>query len=436
MKRVLLFAASVFASVTVVSAQETGRLDVKTGWTLSALPCASFSSDQGFQYGLFGDVYFFGDGSTYPEYLHDIGFEISHYTKGRTRLLANYDSKYLIPGIRINASVTCVLDPFYNFYGFNGAAQPYLPSLSANHDTRINYYGMRRDMLRVLADFQGNILPHMNWAAGLAYWNYNLGNQKDNGYYDTSVSLYRDYIDNGLVGGNEKDGGTRLELKAGIVYDTRDREAAPNRGVWAEFYLGGSPDITGDGFNYLKLNAHFRHYISTPARWDGGGINLAYHLAYSGTLAGEVPFYMQQNIPTLFLRQIVSEGLGSSNTIRGFYCNRMVADGYAWANVEIRIKLFSFTFLRQFFYVAVNPFFDCGAVVQPYRAAEMAAMLATSAGDIAGSARTFEHSAGAGVKMAWNENFVMSIELAKVLGDECLEMGPGTWINFSMGYAF
>ena len=435
MKRILLLAAAVIASLTVVSAQEAEK-KVKTGWSLSTLPSVSFSSDQGFQYGIFGNLYNYGDGSTYPEYRHSIGYEVSHFTKGRTRLFLSYDSKYLIPGIRVNASVTYMLDPLYNFYGFNGAAQVYQPQMSANRETGVNFYGMSRNMLRVLADFQGNIAPHFNWAAGFAFWNFKIDKQMDYGYYNPDYSLYHDYITHGFIRDSEKDGGTRLELKAGLVYDTRDREAAPNRGIWAELYFGGSPSITNDNFNYLKLNAHFRQYISTPIQWKGGGINLAYHLAYTGTIAGEVPFYMQQNVPTLYLRQMISEGLGSGNTMRGFYGNRMVADGYAWANAELRIKLFSFTFLKQFFYVAVNPFYDCGAIVQPYRVEEMAKVFPSSAEQIAKQARTFEHSAGIGVKIAWNENFIVSVEMAKALKNSGLEMGPKTWINIGTGYAF
>lgn len=435
MKRYVLLAVGFFASVLLISARETEK-KVKTGWTLSALPCLSFSSDQGVQLGAFGDVYYYGDGSTYPEYHHDIGFEVSQYTKGRTRIITYYDSKHLIPGIRVNASATYVLDPFYNFYGFNGSAQPYVPSWAANRDMGRNYYGMRRNMLRILADFRGNITQYLHWAAGLAFWKFRLGDQKDNGLYDVKNSLYQDYIDNGLIRENEKDGGTRLEFKAGIVFDTRDHEAAPDRGIWSELYLVGSPSITGDGINYLKLNAHFRHYISTPVQWNGGGINLAYHLAYSGTIAGEVPFYIQQNISTLYLRQVISEGLGSGNTIRGFYGNRMMADGYVWANAEIRIKIFSFTFLRQFFYVAVNPFYDCGAIVQPYRTTEMSRMLSTSFEEIVRKSRTVEHSVGIGAKVAWNENFVLSAEMARVLRNADLAMGPKIWVNLGMGYAF
>ena len=44
----------------------------------------------------------------------------------------------------------------------------------------------------------------------------------------------------GAIKADEKNGGLALELNAGVVYDTRDIEAAPNKGIWAEAYLNGN----------------------------------------------------------------------------------------------------------------------------------------------------------------------------------------------------
>ena len=112
-----------FAFVTVLLAGMAAfaqEKEMKTGWSMGILPCATYSTDNGLQYGAFGDVYYYGDGSTYPDPLHKISWEASHFTKGRTRLYLAYDSKYLVPGMRFNASVTYVDDPMYNFWGFNG----------------------------------------------------------------------------------------------------------------------------------------------------------------------------------------------------------------------------------------------------------------------------------------------------------------------------
>ena len=93
------------------------------GWSFGVLPTATYSIDNGFQAGAFGDVYYYGDGSTYPDPLHKISWEASYFTKSqRQRYYLAYDSKYLIPGMRINASLTYVRDPLYSFWGFNGPA--------------------------------------------------------------------------------------------------------------------------------------------------------------------------------------------------------------------------------------------------------------------------------------------------------------------------
>ena len=47
--------------------------------------------------------------------------------------------------------------------------------------------------------------------------------------------------------------------------------------------------------------------------------------------------------------------------------DRIIADGFAWANTELRIKLFKFLLLGQDFYLATNPFFDFGVITKPYR---------------------------------------------------------------------
>lgn len=461
-KKAIILAVAAAMVSTLAGAQEK---QVKTGWVWSGLPAVSYSSDLGFQYGAFGHTYFYGDGSTYPKYLHDIGWELSHFTGGRTRAYLSYDSSSVIPGLRLNGSVTYMNDPMYGFYGFNGGAQLFSSDIASNQEYNplnfsaadniayglmginplapaVNYYGMRRDMLRILADIQGTIAPNLRWAAGVSFWNFAMGDFAEKFGYDLNSTLYKHYQDWGVIKDAEAKGGSRIEMKAGVVYDTRDFEAAPNRGTWLEVYANGSPDLFGDGFNYLKLSAHLRQYYTLPISWKGGGMVFAYHVAYQGTVAGEAPFYIQQNVSTLVLRQMISEGMGSSNTIRGLHANRLIGDGYAWANAELRIKLVSFKALGQFFYVGINPFFDCGSIVQTYRADEMLKLPEIAAryakaddpkAALVKDATALQESAGLGVKIAWNENFIVSAEFAKTFNEG---MGPGTWVSIGTNYCF
>ena len=56
----ILVASLVFAAG--LSAEE--EKEMKTGWSFGVLPTATYSVDNGFQAGAFGDVYYYGDGST------------------------------------------------------------------------------------------------------------------------------------------------------------------------------------------------------------------------------------------------------------------------------------------------------------------------------------------------------------------------------------
>ena len=458
MKKSILTTLALVASISLLSAQEKEK-EVKTGWSMGVLPCATYSVDNGLQYGAFGDVYYYGDGTTYPDPVHKISWEASHFTKGKTRLYLGYDSKYLIPNMRVNASVTYVDDPMYNFWGFNGtqALQNYnlwtnkgiTEGKPDNFDRSINYYGLSRKMFRVLANVQGRITDNLNWAAGVNFWNWKMGDMRESqknqdtgkGLYDVNTTLYRRYRQIGAIPDDEAEGGNALELNAGLVYDTRDIEAAPNNGVWIEAYLNGNVL----DHRYLKACVYFRNYVDIPIHIPAGDPVFAYRVAWQQTIAGETPFYMIQNVPLLVQRNMISEGFGSSNTIRGIRENRILTEGFAWVNAELRIKLVSFKLAKQYFYIATNPFFDAGMVTKDYRPgvfqtaancvdpklAELPGVDSqiydtTKAGDIV-------YSAGAGLKLAMNQNFIVSVDLAKCLYKP---LDAGLWIGIGINYQF
>ena len=450
---------------------------MKTGWSFGVLPTATYSVDNGFQAGAFGDVYYYGDGSTYPDPLHKISWEASYFTKSqRQRYYLAYDSKYLIPGMRINASLTYVRDPLYSFWGFNGPASYQNYAVWSNRATapNINYYGMSRNMFRALANVQGRITDNLNWAAGVNFWNWELGDMRDpavdaNGdgnktNYDHNITLFKKYQEIKAVRAGEENGGMSVEINGGFVYDTRDMEAAPNSGIWAEAYLNGAPysgnPSTGFYSPYLKACVYFRHYISIPINIPAGKPVFAYRLAWQQTIAGETPFYMIQNIPLLVQRNMISEGFGSSGTIRGLRENRILAEGMAWANTELRVKIVNFKLFNQYFYLAVNPFFDAGIITKPYRDDILSAAatngklydarLTSNSIDWSKSTEQLapgydgliydnSHlgdiitSAGAGLKIAMNQNFIISAEFAKCFNKE---LDAGLWIGIGINYQF
>jgi outer membrane protein assembly factor BamA len=341
-------------------AQDIVQQKVKKGWNFGPLPAISYNSDLGFQYGALCDIYYFGDGSKFPAYLHKFNVEVSRYTKGSGVYHIFYDSKYLIKGVRATVDVSYLTDQMMDFYGYNGYMSVYDEFRGAS------YFKMDRRLMRATADFQGKLGGNFGWAAGIGYYKYNIGSVKLD-QYESEPSLYKEYISTGLINADEAKGGTRIELKLGLVHDTRDHEADPSKGFWSEAILIGAKD-------YLKFSLVHRGYVPLYKE----RLTFAYRVAYQGTMVGEQPFYMMQNLSSLYMSQITNEGLGGLNSLRGVLRNRVVGAGVAWTNIELRYRFFNFKFLSQDWYLALNPFLDAGLVVQYYKKSELESAPLTS----------------------------------------------------------
>ncbi len=474
MKRFLLIIALVAATLSL-GAQDKNKETVKTGLNFGPLPAIGYSSDLGWHYGALSDIYWYGDGSTYPEYRWKANVEVSRYSKGNTVLHTFFDSKYVIPGIRISAAVSYFGNNTYNFYGFNGGSTLYVPELDriSTLDPIVNrknpynsstiytggqgFYIMKRDIFRVATCFQGNFGDsHWGWAAGLTYWWIKTGHARNRGLNpmtsnNPDISLYDIYVKNDIIPEAEKNGGHHLELKAGVVFDTRDHENNPTKGTNLEVYMFGSPDIISKhNNNYLKLAVHFKQFFTlAPERLVFGA-----HLAYQGLIAGNAPYYMLQSIQSINMKQINTEGLGSTCTLRGTVSNRLMGNGYAWMNTELRWNFVRFKWIGQNWTLATNPFFDMGMIVQPYRPEKMDNLKNDNsivakvdgkeykASDFyLNDAGMLHMSAGIGLHVIMNQNFNINFEFGKAFFDGkkaawANNDGAGIGINIGLNYIF
>lgn len=395
--------AVIFIFIATLSVHGQNKEKIKTGWNFGPLPAVSYNSDLGFQYGALCDIFYFGDGSTYPTYLHKFNVELSHYTKGETIAHMFYDSKFLLPGLRVTAALSYLESAMSPFYGFNGYASPLNTDLTKNS----SYYYMDRSMLRGIADLQGNIFNNLAWMAGLTFWNVSTGDVQLE-KYKNELSLYEQYVASGLIKENEISG-THIEFKGGLVYDTRDMEAAPTKGYCAEVVASLSPALFGDAEAYGRIMASWRQFF--PILKDN--LVLGYRLNYQQTF-GNAPFYLQQTITPLYLRQIKNEGLGGKNSVRGILQNRILGDGYAWANIEARIKIARFSLINQNWYVALNPFVDMGIITDDRKFEEQSNKENELLGLYSGEDYNDIHvSAGMGLKLVMNHNFIISVEYGK-----------------------
>ena len=440
------------AATASVSAQENEK-HVRTGWNFGVLPSVAFDADLGFQYGALTNIYYFGDGSTYPEYLHSFYAEAAYTTKHFGIFRTSYDSKYLIPNHRLSVDLTYLPDQMCDFYGFNGYESRYTPEYSNQDDaaylTRA-FYKYRRDLFRFSADLQGEIHKPWYWNVGIGLLHFNVGSvdvdrlnkftkDEDKKLPDT-VTLFDKYVEYGYISAGEATGGAHPYLHGGITYDTRDRQQNPRRGIHADAFLTYYAGLGSmSNYNNLKFNAAWRHYLPIITN----RLTLAYRFGTQLTLAGDCPFYLNTYLNQLYMQRVVYEGLGGANSVRGIMRNRILAPGVAFANLELRTQIFSFKVGKNQFYVGLNPFVDAGMVVQPYDDVPTDPILYELADPTPGNISPFVDdsrlhslhlSGGCGLKLAMNDNFVLSVDWATAFDKQ--DNGKFSNLYIKMGYMF
>ena len=428
MKKISLLLTALLVSFNLMAQKNE---IIKTGWNFGPLPVVGFDSDLGFQYGLCCDIFNYGDGSNYPQYDYKINVEASTYTKGSSVLRTYGDFKHLIPDGKLFFDITYFNAPKFGFYGYNGYAQEYDPDLivpavpgSLAADAKTGYNFMSRNQFRALASIRKTITGNLSWAAGFAFYHIKTDRLglKD---YDGQTTLYDVYRSVNLIREDEKNGGNVTQLRAGLVYDSRDHDSDPTDGENIEFSLVYAPDLI-DGRGYSNLGVHLSVCQYLPVFTDR--LTFAYRALVQANLAGEIPYYFTNNINSMFFRKMYTEGLGGNASVRGLNRNGVLGEGFFMLNTELRWRIYDFKFINQNWQIATNPFFDMGTILQPYRIQDQ-----KGSGLYAGDEMFPHYTAGLGIKLVMNHNMIISFEGGKPFDKND---GTGLWTNIGFNYLF
>ena len=408
---------------------EKGEI-IKKGWNFGPLPVVGFDADLGFQYGLCCDIFNYGDGSRYPRYNYKFNVEASRYTKGSGVFRFYADMPYLIKDTKLFFDVTYNYAKKFEFFGFNGfEASIYDPNIdpypTAAQDTiKSGYHFLDRRQFRFVGSMQRPFfdVPNLNWTAGLAYYNTSISaidTVKMDKYAGQEPTLYENYVTAGIIKPEEAHGGNTTQLRLGMIYDSRDHNSDPTKGIYAEGTLVGALNIDNDTqypkedrTNYnLSFTFLWRHYI--PLYKDK--LTFAYRLGAQNRLVGHTPWYMINNLNTMFFQKMYTEGLGGSVTLRGVNRNGVLGEGFAFANVELRWRIIGFKFINQNWQVGLNPFFDAGLVTQKYLIQDDVLNTDGLPQLFSGEEENLHMAAGCGLKLIMNRNLIVSVDLGKAL---------------------
>ena len=437
----------------------------KTGYNFGPLPAVAFDADKGFQLGALLNIYNYGDGSTYPNPMSHTYMEASWFTKGSMQIIFWYDNKTLIPGVRWSSAVTFTNDKAMDFYGFNGymsyfdAEKVALGKDKSNAENFIYTPKYRLQRLQVLAktDFVGNIWSNkLFWEAGyhFSYFKQGYKNKSalnfdkinkgkdenkmfptdpaDPRYESTIFDMYRRW---GLISEDEAWGGVNSTLRLGLLFDTRDKEGAPSRGIWAEGHVIIAPKWLGTTNPYYKYSVTFRHYVPIV---KNDILTFAYRLNYEGTFGKDAPYYILPYITTVG-QAYDRDGMGGYRTIRGIMRNRVQGLDMASYNAELRWRFVSFPLWKQNIAFGLSIFSDGTMVTkgrdmsfrgeEQYRAEYDEYMAKGQAHD------SMHITVGGGLRFIMNQNFIVAFEYGLPVGKLRKQDGKGAFY-INTGYLF
>ncbi len=433
MKKLLFLFVALGLTSMLLAQKDTTKKQVPTGIKLGGIvPAISYNTDVGFRYGALMNIYDWGDGSLYPDYLRSLYLEASKTTKGSGQLIVEYDDKaFLGSNIRLIGNLGYYVEQALDFYGFNGYESVFhlnwMTTGDSNYVSRM-YYRLDRRVLRAVANLQIPIEgKKIRGYAGLGFLNFRLNSvnvdkmnkglpaDKQLPSPDTVPGLYELYQKWGVITPAEAHGGKIGMIRLGLIYDTRDNEPMPNRGIWTEGILIGATDFAHSGYTYLQFVATHRQYFTIfPKR-----LIFAYRLSWSQILAGKAPFYM---LPWYHsTKNTMEDAFGGAKTLRGIMRDRIIADGVAFGNVELRFRVINTRILGQDFYVALSSFVD-GAIITKRHEYNLNFQ---SPGNGLTQSDFFNFNAqqvkrphlgvGGGIRFGLNENFIVAVDYGKAL---------------------
>lgn len=374
---ICLLTSVIFLTFPPSTWSESAKSDpIRTGFSFAGLPLANYSSDEGLGYGVGGVIYNYSIGE-YKPYFYAIQPELFLTERGKDYAFIFFDFPHVIRHHRLIAELRLENDIFSPFYGIGEPTAFHKEFADESSEEFIDkhYYNFGRKKLKLTSDLQRFI------------WQKRLRALIGLGIFHTDItlnegrSLLQEQAPLGIKGGWTN------YLKFGLVYDSRDNEPAPTKGMWNDVIFEVSNKFFGSDYNFTRLTLTDRRYYRI---FDA--LVYANRVVFE-TMPGDVPFYEMSPYESSFKKE---EGLGGSKSLRGIKRNRFIGKTKLFVNLELRWTMLRFRKWNQDFFVATNVFSDIGRVWKKNPTFTL---------------KDFYFSKGGGVRIGWNQNFIVAVDL-------------------------
>ena len=384
--RVAVAAVAIFLLVVLASAARAQQAPpprvspaprAPTGWELAGVPALNYDADEGFGYGAIVEVYNYGIGV--QPYRYTIQPTVFLTTEGRRDFTLFFDAPSLLPGgWRMSAFVGSEEQRAQPYYGV-GNGTPY--DAEAEKGANPYFYRFGRKRFRATADFQHRIASS---SARLLVGGGASRATIDLTPFDSGTTL----LATELAGRVPKPEQSNY-LRAGLVWDTRDREIGPHRGTWAEALVQRSVKALGASQDFTRWTATVRQYVPVSRR-----VTFAQRLLAQG-IEGDASFHELATIQSSYKQQ---EGLGGAGSVRGLPKSRYVGKGMLLSNSELRWRAAEFTLRGRPSSLSLSAFVDAGRVW-------------SDRFELSTALRDLHAGYGGGVRLGFGPSFIVSADV-------------------------
>ncbi len=381
----------------------------REGTYVTGLP--NFSSDpvNGFGYGGDGFIIFNGKRKdpffAYTPYLAKLQISLFNTTKQQREFGINLDVPYFLKTkwrLRVMGEYQNNPNPLYfgmnegslkglSYYPDNDSTQNAVTNASfenyensfSGDNENYNTYELSEQELDI--NFDRNFLDgKLRILVG-----YEIGHIKISSF--PGISLLKNDFDNGSINGL----GSFITsiVQSALIYDTRDFETDPSRGIFAEVFNEFSSTALGSNFNFNKTFVHFNGYTKVLPKVFKKMV-FACRFGF-GVTSGNAPFYEYRDQPS---SEGDIEALGGPSSLRGYKENRFIGRITNFNNIELRYRFCQFKVLKQHIGLSGVPFFDVGGIWNNF-----ASVLKNN---------NFRYCEGLGLRIAWNVNTVIRLDYA------------------------
>lgn len=452
---VLIFGGNLSAqksdSLTFIQSKKMSADDLKKkkeGTFLTGIPDISSDPITGFGFGLRTNIYWNGSKSdslfAYTPYLRKLKVNAAYYTSNAREIVLSLDMPYF-KGTRwrIKVDFKAQQNPANLYFGNSELTlnNLQLPSNTNENQSFSTYeqYDKARKTLRAgnagEANFVADVLSNRfreteymlnlkaDYALGKGKWRAMLGYEIQHLSYKTfentnikaidpvtnqevdalnGLSLLKQDFENGLISG--LNGGWVSIIQNALIYDTRDYEPNPTKGMYFEIANEYANRAIGSQFNFNKLLVQVKGFQKLPV---GKRTVLAARLGMGNVFGNNAPFFEFQD-------QWSPDGsinaLGGKQSLRGYRPNRFLSRAVAFSNIEVRAQFWETKIKKQHFAFALAPFFDFGTVRDDWKDFNFSKI---------------KSSGGAGLRVAWNQSTIIFCDYGVSKEDQLFYFGIG-----------